>query len=77
MVSIKAIVLAGVFLLLAPHLAQADPPFNPPGPPSWVTTGPPSWVTNGRSVPIPATDLLFGLGFIALPWLRSRIQNKK
>ena len=69
MASIKSLVLVGAFLLLAPHLAQADPPFNPPGPPPWVNSG--------RSVPIPATALLFGLGFIALPWLRSRTQNKK
>ncbi len=77
MVSIKSLVLAGAFLLLAPHLAQADPPFTPPGPPSFNPPGPPSFVQSVRSVPIPATALLFGLGFIALPWLRSRIQNKK
>jgi hypothetical protein len=36
-----------------------------------------TWVGGGKSVPIPATDLLFGLGFIALPYLRSRLRAIK
>jgi hypothetical protein len=73
---IQSLMLASMLFWLIPTLAKADPPFNPPGPP-FNPPGPPPWVDVGRAVPIPGTALLFGLGFIALPWLRSKAQNDK
>ena len=54
----------------------ADPPFTPPGPPSFDRPGPPPWAeaasSRVQSVPLPSTELLFGVGFIALAWAVSR-----
>lgn len=62
----KAVCLTSL-LLLVTSLVEAAPPFTPPGPPPWVQK------KKDRSVPIPGTTLmLFGGGFLLLPWLRSR-----
>ena len=49
--------------------ANAVPPFDPPGPPPWNRHA------NGRSVPIPSSDILFGLGLVALAWLGPKIRK--
>lgn len=63
------------FVLLTVEVARADPPFTPPGPP-FNPPGPPSWAPPGRSVPIPATDLLFGAGLAALAWWGTRTKKQ-
>jgi hypothetical protein len=45
-----------------------------------VYADPPPWANgnayaNGRSVPIPSSDLLFGLGLAALAWLGPKIRK--
>lgn len=56
--------------LLVSEVATAvppGPPFTPPGPPPWA---PPV-----RTVPIPASDVLFGIGMAALAWLAPKIKR--
>ena len=65
--TLKVGLLISVFSLLAAEVVTAVPPFTPPGPPPWT---PP-----GRSVPIPATPILFGLGLAALAWLAPKIKR--
>lgn len=70
------LLLAGLFVGLTSNSAQAAPPFNTPGPPPYVPpVHTPQYVPPVQSVPIPATDLLFGVGLIALPWLRSKMKK--
>lgn len=69
----RAACLTGLLLLVTSlgEAAPPGPPFTPPGPPPWVPKS-----HKERSVPIPGTTLiLFGGGFLILPWLRARKNN--
>jgi hypothetical protein len=68
--SLRYVVLASAFVLLSSTIALADPPPWAGGPPPWAG-GPPS-----RSVPLPGTELLFGVGFVALAWTYSWRKGK-
>jgi hypothetical protein len=60
--------------LLVVEVATAvppGPPFTPPGPPPFTPPG----GTPVRSVPIPATHVLFGIGLAALAWLAPKIKR--
>jgi hypothetical protein len=60
--------MAGLFIAATASSADAGPngpPFNPPGPPPWLPN-------RLNTVPLPATGVLFGIGLLALPWLRSK-----
>jgi hypothetical protein len=78
MLSIRSILLAGAFVLLTNGVSLADPPpwANGNGPPPWANgNGPPPWAASAsrvQSVPIPGTEILFGLGFVGLMWAHSR-----
>jgi hypothetical protein len=61
--SLRYVVLASAFVLLSSTIALADPPPWAGGPPS-------------RSVPLPGTELLFGVGFVALAWTYSWRKGK-
>ena len=64
----RCAVWACIGVMLASSLVHAGPPFDPPGPPPWVTTG--------RSVPLPSSDVLFGLGLAALAWLGPKLRRR-
>lgn len=56
-------ILACAFCLLGIGQAYADPP-------PWANGN-----AYGRSVPIPSSDVLFGLGLAALAWLGPKIRK--
>lgn len=58
----------GVAEAVPPNGLPPGPPFTPPGPPPWEHG-------QHRSVPLPATDLLLGIGLLGLPWLRSKMKK--
>jgi hypothetical protein len=67
MIAIRSALAATIFTISLSSIALADPPFNPPGPPAGVPNGPPDFVQQSRgSVPIPGTDVMFGLGMLGL-----------
>ena len=75
--SLRSVVLASAFVLLSSTIALADPPPWAGGPPPWAG-GPPPWAGGppSRSVPLPGTELLFGVGFVALAWTYSWRKGK-
>lgn len=65
-------ILTCAVVLVTTGSANAAPPFDPPGPPPWANGNGNAY---GRSVPIPSSDLLFGLGLAALAWLGPKIRK--
>jgi hypothetical protein len=64
-------ILTGLYTILTAGLAMADPSFpTPVGPPFT----PPGLV---RAVPIPSTEVFFGLGFAALVWIGPKIRKRR
>ena len=71
MFALRIGILMGLYTILTASLAMADPPFSVPVGPPFT---PPGLL---RAVPIPSTEVMFGLGFAALAWIGPKIKKRR